>query len=96
VACPERRDDDDPSVRRNGVRPSRPSLQTAGRADGRDQRARSFVPPLRGVKEALYQSEQPWIVDHSKYAQAFGAAPTPPSDAIGRTLTWFRERPGSR
>jgi hypothetical protein len=51
---------------------------------------------LRGVKEALYQSEQPWIVDHSKYAQAFGAAPTPPSDAIGRTLTWFRERPGSR
>jgi hypothetical protein len=55
-----------------------------------------FVPPLRGVKEALYQSEQPWIVDHSKYAQAFGAAPTPPSDAIGRTLTWFRERPGSR
>jgi nucleoside-diphosphate-sugar epimerase len=55
-----------------------------------------FVPPLRGVKEALYQSEQPWIVDHSKYAQAFGAAPTPHRDAIGRTLTWFRENAVSR
>jgi hypothetical protein len=55
-----------------------------------------FVALLRGVKEALDQSEQPWVVDHSKYAQAFGATPTPHPDAIGRTLKWFRERPVSR
>jgi hypothetical protein len=35
-------------------------------------------------RRALHQSEQPWIVDHSNYAQAFGAAPTPHRDAIGR------------
>ncbi len=47
-------------------------------------------PTLRGVKEVLHQSEQPWLVDHSKYARAFGANPTPHSDAIAETLKWFR------
>ena len=46
-------------------------------------------PTLKGVKEVLYQSEQTWIVDHGKFARAFGANPTPHAEAIARTLAWF-------
>ncbi len=50
-----------------------------------------FNPTLRAVKEALYQSEQPWVVDHSKFASAFGAETTPHQAAIAATLAWFRD-----
>jgi nucleoside-diphosphate-sugar epimerase len=49
-----------------------------------------FNPVLRAVAEQLYQSEQPWVVDHGKFAGAFGAHPTPHLEAIARTLDWFR------
>lgn len=52
-----------------------------------------FNPVIRGVRESLYQSEQPWVVDHSKYAKAFGADPTPHPEAIARTLAWFTAIP---
>lgn len=48
-----------------------------------------FNPAMKGVKEVLYQSEQPWIVDDGKFVRAFGASPTPHADAIARTLAWF-------
>jgi nucleoside-diphosphate-sugar epimerase len=46
-------------------------------------------PDLRAVREVLYQSEEPWIVDHSKFERAFGAPATPHRDAIQMTLEWF-------
>lgn len=49
-------------------------------------------PTLKAVREVLYQSERPWIVDHSKFAAAFGSTPTPHGQAIAETLTWFRQR----
>ena len=49
-----------------------------------------FTPTLRAVAEQLYQSERPWVVDHSKFAAAFGAHPTPHPEAIARTLNWYR------
>ena len=49
-----------------------------------------FNPTLRAVAEQLYQSERPWVVDHSKFADAFGAHPTPHPEAIARTLDWYR------
>jgi nucleoside-diphosphate-sugar epimerase len=48
------------------------------------------VPPMRGVKETMYQSVRPWVVDHSKYERAFGAQPTPYETAIANTIAWFR------
>jgi nucleoside-diphosphate-sugar epimerase len=48
------------------------------------------VPPMRGVKETMYQSKRPWVVDHSKYERAFGAQPTPHESAIEATIAWFR------
>jgi nucleoside-diphosphate-sugar epimerase len=47
-------------------------------------------PTMRAVKERLYQTERPFVVDHGKYGRAFGAAPTPHPEAIGQTLDWYR------
>jgi nucleoside-diphosphate-sugar epimerase len=49
-----------------------------------------FSPTLRAVKEQQYQRERPWVVDHSKFAQAFGAHVTPHPEAIDLTLAWYR------
>ena len=53
-------------------------------------------PMLRAVREQQYQRVAPWVVDHSKFARAFGSDVTPHGDAIARTLDWFRaETPGT-
>jgi nucleoside-diphosphate-sugar epimerase len=49
-----------------------------------------FVPAMRAVKETLYQSERPWVVDHSKFARSFGSRPTPHEQAIAETVAWFQ------
>jgi nucleoside-diphosphate-sugar epimerase len=52
-----------------------------------------FIPPMRAVKETLYQSERPWVVDFGKFARAFGSRPTPHEQAIAETLAWFQGKP---
>ena len=47
-------------------------------------------PTLRAVKEQQYQREHPWVVDHSKFAKAFGAEVTSHREAIVRTLAWWQ------
>jgi nucleoside-diphosphate-sugar epimerase len=49
-----------------------------------------FAPPMAAVKETMYQSEFPWVVDDGKFVRAFGALATPHQKAIEQTLTWFR------
>ena len=66
---------------------ARPDRGRMGGASGRDRRSRSaavdhhepmvvalglFMPLLRELRETLYQWEQPWIVDDSKFREAFG------------------------
>jgi nucleoside-diphosphate-sugar epimerase len=48
-----------------------------------------FSPTLRAVREQQYQRTAPWIVDHTKFARAFGAEVTPHRDAVAATLAWF-------
>jgi nucleoside-diphosphate-sugar epimerase len=46
-------------------------------------------PMLRAVREQQYQRVAPWVVDHSKFARAFGADVTPHDEAISATIDWF-------
>lgn len=49
-------------------------------------------PMMREIKEMMYEWEKPYIVDHSKYAQAFGAESTPHRVAVKETVDWYRQR----
>jgi nucleoside-diphosphate-sugar epimerase len=49
-----------------------------------------FNPPLREMIEMLYEFEEPFVVDHSDFEQAFGMSATPLKQAIGETLRWYR------
>jgi nucleoside-diphosphate-sugar epimerase len=51
-----------------------------------------FDPTLRAVKEQLYQSERPWVVDNTKFERAFGWRATPLPDAVSATVAWFQEQ----
>lgn len=50
------------------------------------------VPLMRALKEQLYQFDQPFVVDHSKFVKAFGDISTPHDKAIAATLSWYRGR----
>lgn len=49
-------------------------------------------PTLRAVRQVVYQLEQPFVVDHSKFERAFGARTTPHAEAIRHTVAWYRAR----
>jgi nucleoside-diphosphate-sugar epimerase len=49
-----------------------------------------FNPGIRETIEMLYEFEEPFVVDHSKYEQAFGEHATPLKGAIGETVRWYR------
>jgi nucleoside-diphosphate-sugar epimerase len=49
-----------------------------------------FNPAVRELIEMLYEFDEPFVVDHRKYAQTFGDQATPLDEAIGRTLTWHQ------
>ena len=48
-------------------------------------------PTIRAVREQLYQSERPWMVDSGRFEQTFGWRATPLHEAIHATLAWFRK-----
>ena len=47
---------------------------------------------MRAVREQQYQREGPWVVDHSKFASAFGARATPHVEAVRETIEWYARR----
>jgi len=50
-----------------------------------------FIPEARETYEMMYEFEQPFVVDHSKFVQAFGNIATPHAEAIAATLDWYRQ-----
>jgi hypothetical protein len=50
------------------------------------------VPPMRGLVENLYVFYEPYVVDHSAYAAAFGDDATPLVEAIRQTVAWARSQ----
>jgi nucleoside-diphosphate-sugar epimerase len=45
---------------------------------------------VRALREVAYTFREPFVVDHAKFAAAFGADPTPHAEAIRHTLEWYR------
>ncbi len=53
-----------------------------------------FNPTVRAVREQLYQSERPWLVDSGSFERTFGWRATPVREAIHATVMWFRKHTG--
>jgi hypothetical protein len=51
---------------------------------------------MREMIEMLYEFEEPFVVDHSKFEQAFGEQATPLKEAIGETVRWYRSKRPAR
>lgn len=54
----------------------------------------SVVPLAREGAEMVYQFEQPFVVDGSRAARAFGLTPTPYEEGVRRTLAALRAASG--
>jgi nucleoside-diphosphate-sugar epimerase len=50
-----------------------------------------FNPAIRETIEMLYEFEEPFVVDASRFERAFGEHATPLREAIQRTVHWYRE-----
>ena len=51
-----------------------------------------FNPMIREVKEMMYEWEEPYIVDFSKFEKTFGSKTTSHKTAIKETVAWFKQR----
>lgn len=51
-----------------------------------------FNPMARETVEMMYEFEEPFIVDHSRFEAAFGNGVTPHKEAIRETIAWYRNR----
>ena len=52
-----------------------------------------FNSQVRELKEMLYEFEEPYVVDSSRFESAFGVHATPLDEAIPVTVEWFRAHP---
>src|SRR5215212_7480132 len=50
-----------------------------------------FNPGIRETIEMLYEFEESFVVDHSKFEEAFGEKATPLREAIQGSVRWYRE-----
>jgi nucleoside-diphosphate-sugar epimerase len=50
-----------------------------------------FNPMIREVKEMMYTTTEPYIVDHSDFEKAFGINITSHEEAIKETVKWFKK-----
>ena len=85
------------------ARSTRELVEIAYRATGHPLRLRAAPnlmvraiglvnPMMRELTEMLYEFDEPFIVDSSKFERAFGITATPASEAIAQTLDWYRRR----
>ena len=52
-----------------------------------------FIPAAREVVEMMYEFEQPFVVDSSKFEKAFGVEATAWTESIKATVAWFKAHP---
>jgi nucleoside-diphosphate-sugar epimerase len=49
-----------------------------------------FIPEAKETVEMMYEFDKPFIVDSSKFEQAFGMKATPMREAIRETVHWYK------
>jgi len=52
-----------------------------------------FIPAAKETVEMMYEFEQPFIVDSSRFESTFGIKATPIKEAIRETVAWYRSHP---
>ena len=52
-----------------------------------------FIPEAKEQIEMMYEFEQPFIVDSSKFEQTFGMQATPMKEALKATVAWYKSHP---
>ncbi|MEE9431948.1 MAG: NAD-dependent epimerase/dehydratase family protein [Melioribacteraceae bacterium] len=50
-----------------------------------------FNPMIKEVKEMMYSTTEPYIVDHSDFEKTFGANITTHEEAVKETVEWFKK-----
>ena len=55
-----------------------------------------FNPTVRELDEMLYEFEQPFIVDGSKFERTFGIGATPLRGSIRRRWPWWKAPRGEK
>ena len=51
-----------------------------------------FIPEAREMVEMTYEFDRPFIVDSSKFVNAFGDVSTPLREAIRATVDWYKQK----
>jgi len=51
-----------------------------------------FNPQVRELVEMMYQFQEPFVVEHTKFVDAFGDISTPLTEAVRATVEWYREQ----
>ena len=52
-----------------------------------------FIPEAKETFEMMYEFEQPFVVDSSKFEKTFGMKATPVEDAMKATVEWYQSHP---
>ncbi len=52
-----------------------------------------FIPEAKEMVEMMYEFEQPFIVDSSRFENTFGVKATPMKEAIRETVVWYKKHP---
>jgi nucleoside-diphosphate-sugar epimerase len=53
-----------------------------------------FIPEAKETVEMMYEFEEPFLIDSSKFEKAFGMKATPMRQAIKETVIWYQSHPG--
>lgn len=52
-----------------------------------------FIPEAKESVEMMYEFENPFVIDSSKFEQTFGMKATPMREAIRETVAWYKSHP---
>jgi nucleoside-diphosphate-sugar epimerase len=50
-----------------------------------------FIPPVKEMQEMMYEFEQPFVLDDTKFTSTFGNIATPLEDALKQTIGWTQK-----